>query len=982
MTPTIRWDDPRTWVYSGIDTNLPEPSPMTSPILSHVSGWSPIKSTDDLDELDLDDVSFDDLDVRDFLLDNDDDDDDLNQLLPPSSPGPRFSDRELFGEGVVGYIDVEDEESSTPQDFLFSAKLEFLVRISGDGEDEAKLTSDDLHFRIAKHLQEAGFFSSGYLQHDGINTSVQPLADSNNGTDLWSVQVSDKNHQLPENKPQEDEDEPYLQTWKLVSVLSPLTSFHPETIQRFDPLLQTLKTTPGLVIGLDHTPRLCVNIKPQEADFTLRDTKRLARFLYYASPLLDGLHAKYCGPGSLIAPGIEFAKAFHFLPYTHLSDAEWRAPPEEMVFTHGPPATTYTKMLMKPDIKRKSAIAQCAQRYIAGCDDMEDVVTAMEIRVMGDDEVVRTIPGAYDFSNLVDSDPQNRTIQFRQHAGTMDFAAVENWIKVCHGIVYFAANAPKDVFDRVMQRVQLSDSASNSYSIDDLLLELGLRSEAEYYRSKGPNAFVPDLECLRRKPAVNLEDTPGLSPFSFGLEFEFILPYHKAEDKAYYSKNDMEASVATLDNRWVRYHHTVNSFKPDWTSEVPHEVDRDHLAEVFNKAGLFSINEDRLSFASAQNDGQLPGLQKMADDLGYRIEVSPKVKPLYQTWLLKSDISISGLSTGFLEYSGGIRGYELTSPILRDQKEDFEKMLSIIKLIRSQARPMLDPSCGLHVHVGNVHNFSFRSLKRILTMVWAVDPIVSTLIHPSRFDSPYSKPLSTGSQLADDYYLPAFSEVRNENPDKLLELDIVSHLPMSKIEDRLQREFYRIWAAENLAALKYMLDTPDGSRSAVSVNSINRIDLPSTGRINPNDHVTIKRPDARILGGTIEFRGLEGTLDPVLVAHWVKLMLAIVEKAESATMWEFYKMMEKILVKPADEEQQLVNLLEVLGLTSAQEYWAGVAAKNWALAESGEFPTLATQPDTSKGEDDPAYRRWLEESVVLFPQLPDDAEDQVRQAIS
>lgn len=96
---------------------------------------------------------------------------------------------------------------------------------------------------------------------------------------------------------------------------------------------------------------------------------------------------------------------------------------------------------------------------------------------------------AYKFENLSYSGHYKRTVEFRQHAGTLDPVAVNNWVKVCVGIVSFVSfNSKSFLTEFLFDHIQREEVKTQ---IDVLrLLSLigldGLDSPAEYYRRRGP----------------------------------------------------------------------------------------------------------------------------------------------------------------------------------------------------------------------------------------------------------------------------------------------------------------------------------------------------------------------------------------------------------------------------------------------------------------------------------------------------------------
>ena len=110
---------------------------------------------------------------------------------------------------------------------------------------------------------------------------------------------------------------------------------------------------------------------------------------------------------------------------------------------------------------------------------------------------------AYNFTGFSDrySTSSKATLEFRQHAGTLDGDAVVNWVEVCHGIVDYIQHISPVEMDRLVQFSKLetweetgdpkADAemeakfgpvlAKGKFTVIDLLRYLKLDAQAEYY---------------------------------------------------------------------------------------------------------------------------------------------------------------------------------------------------------------------------------------------------------------------------------------------------------------------------------------------------------------------------------------------------------------------------------------------------------------------------------------------------------------------
>lgn len=86
---------------------------------------------------------------------------------------------------------------------------------------------------------------------------------------------------------------------------------------------------------------------------------------------------------------------------------------------------------------------------------------------------------AYNFWNLRSEFYwcSKKTIEFRQHEGTLDAKRAENWMKVCVRLVEFALQS-QPVWMEGFLRSVVDDE---KYTVEDMLLSIGLPRQAKYY---------------------------------------------------------------------------------------------------------------------------------------------------------------------------------------------------------------------------------------------------------------------------------------------------------------------------------------------------------------------------------------------------------------------------------------------------------------------------------------------------------------------
>ncbi|GAP83375.2 hypothetical protein SAMD00023353_0202740 [Rosellinia necatrix] len=95
-------------------------------------------------------------------------------------------------------------------------------------------------------------------------------------------------------------------------------------------------------------------------------------------------------------------------------------------------------------------------------------------------------------------------------------------------------------------------------------------------------------------------------------------------------------------------------------------------------------------------------------------------------------------------------GVELRSPARWDRPDAYDEIQFVVNLLKAKYRVRVNPSCGLHVHVGNGSRyFDARTLKRVGAFFFAADPMLSRLHAPwRRAGLNFSNSIRYGSQLA------------------------------------------------------------------------------------------------------------------------------------------------------------------------------------------------------------------------------------------
>ncbi|KAJ2991323.1 hypothetical protein NUW58_g2552 [Xylaria curta] len=110
--------------------------------------------------------------------------------------------------------------------------------------------------------------------------------------------------------------------------------------------------------------------------------------------------------------------------------------------------------------------------------------------------------------------------------------------------------------------------------------------------------------------------------------------------------------------------------------------------------------------------------------------ISHTVLDTYKTWLVDTDESVMPPpGTNLYKFIP----IEMCSPVQYASPKGFEVINLALSIITSKFRCIVNPSCGLHVHVGlGVERMSLDNIRRMGSLAYAVEPLLFTLHDPLR----------------------------------------------------------------------------------------------------------------------------------------------------------------------------------------------------------------------------------------------------------
>ncbi|KAL2758997.1 hypothetical protein ACRALDRAFT_1069143 [Sodiomyces alcalophilus JCM 7366] len=804
----------------------------------------------------------------------------------PDSPGRHF------GEFTTEPMQMSpSEEMPKPQPsgpvLAFHVEIEFLIRLDkplllGIEEEVTRvmdspdsflafnphpsLRDTDAVSHVANNIivRMARFLNDNSMPSISSPEELDPTFNRNvrarYGPDVWVVRTPVKPLEVRPNSTIDDE------LFTGVAIRSPLFSDMrlSECTPSVKHLAQVLKK--AYTVGVNASTRLRIDVKPDHDDsFDLAYVKRLVRFLWAASPLLDELHPPHCGPGSPVTPGLAWTKAFHpegFLGFDQLRCRKVEAPD---LFDAGAAVPVSVGLLEEPTMPsgRSSPWYTLQLVKVEQARTMEELVEKLGV-VPGREngKVVDAPPGAYRFEPLLGEG----AVQFAQHAGTMDSMAITHWVRVCLALVSICHPSRIEDFHRIIRRLtpastdfvhrqllrlgapvslENDQEAVGPLTIDELLRQLDCNYPAAYYRIRGRYPQSPDVAHLGRRRAINLgpllRSTPTSPQYTFGVELEFYLPYNRGSQFSDPSPGDM---------RWF----DNNSIFGD---------SRETVRRIFTDGDFFATNDRNHQAHSTHYD------HMRAKAGGFLLESG--ISPQYQAWCVKTDGSLtSGRVPG---YTGEV-GMEIAGPLGCANRQGYSDFVRGVCHLRNHVRTMIGNCCGLHVHV-STHNGRWTDLtvKRVVSLCWFIEPVIIAMLPPTRLFNYYFQPIHVKSVAAgDEADKPPVTETQRDG-------ELEAHVPMDDLDERVRAAMWRIWVACSQFSHLQGAVSDSGNRCSLSVHNLSQ-HTSQDGRT----HIT----------GTVEFRHHDGCLDPERIVRWTRFCVAMVRMAEHAPAREILEFLRSL----------------------------------------------------------------------------------------
>lgn len=339
--------------------------------------------------------------------------------------------------------------------------------------------------------------------------------------------------------------------WAAVEITSPILYFCPESLELVRYVVNLLQSEYRILVN--SSMMFHVHVGRGAKGFSFRELQAVIAFLYAATPRLDQLHPIWCGPLTPWAQGPRPHSLMANLDKKGIKKARRRkkaAGPENSQLTteidvdddtkdnrisrvpipyYQPIVTGKAHPLLQQWLGHQRANAFGVAR-IWNTRTLDELYSCLSTVYLDEKKHSYMFRPAYNLRNLVIEPVVKKTIEFRQHAGTMSPDAIVNWISVAAGVCSFIVNTPfHEGVKPVMQKLEHLDPNSatswemvaafpasqeslrvvvnatsllygqpgDPYSVYDLLRDAGLAPQAEYYHKLGLHPFPPDFFFLR-----------------------------------------------------------------------------------------------------------------------------------------------------------------------------------------------------------------------------------------------------------------------------------------------------------------------------------------------------------------------------------------------------------------------------------------------------------------------------------------------------
>ncbi|KAI1417679.1 hypothetical protein F5Y13DRAFT_185013 [Hypoxylon sp. FL1857] len=216
--------------------------------------------------------------------------------------------------------------------------------------------------------------------------------------------------------------------------------------------------------------------------------------------------------------------------------------------------------------------------------------------------------------------------------------------------------------------------------------------------------------------------------------------------------------------------------------------------------------------------------------------------------------------------------------------------------------------CGTHVHWGlGGTEYDLSNVKRVLTLMWVIEETLMNLHATWRQDArKYAALLQTGTNMATDNTPKLPGWINNLGEGEWIH-EMEQDVP-ARVQESLHRNRPKVqwlWRADTVHDLAMLVgEVKKSRRASVAITEL----LPATSDFPGK----VRRSQLN----TIEFRHMQGSLEPVLIAAWISVTAEIMRRCVDSSPEDFASTLGYVATCVSDENSTAQELLNRLGIAS------------------------------------------------------------------
>ncbi|KLO82053.1 uncharacterized protein FFB20_07504 [Fusarium fujikuroi] len=454
-------------------------------------------------------------------------------------------------------------------------------------------------------------------------------------------------------------------------------------------------------------------------------------------------------------------------------------------------------------------------------------------------------------------------IEFRQHCRTLDMLEASLWAILCVRLTQHCLNKSGTFFYESYPNLRYWHPIASAAPPKELRAILILSSGQPFASHFQKSSRPTD----RRE---DLQNYARKESYYFGIELELYMPVllpHEGRPDPHPNDGRELSRAERLPNRVDLMKETISYIGP--------------LTLVWDEHFDRKSRESKLL-----SHGMVP-----VDD----------IDPQYQTWTIGTDVSLRRMS----EWGGykQLNGLEIISRVLRATPQCWEEVLNMVSILRNNFRLTVGKSCGFHIHVSKgTGPMLLHLVRKVSILMYLAENIIYRLCCPERRESRYAPSLAS---LLEPLCTDQWSEMD-------VPADFEQYIPVHKVVDRRTLGILKkLWTTETLQLLKFLITPSMGSKSCLGLSKCHSFDEFGEGSEDE-------------CKGTVEFRYLEGTLDPELILRWSQLMVSLFQFADLASPQAWQNFVPAVLQCPAlgrTDPNVLRVFLLFLGKGDDYDFW-------------------------------------------------------------